>query len=422
MVAARKRMAQLNLKSTVLFPLLVLALTSIGTTQTAFVKQPEHSSSRNVASYPGADFGTRLAACISDLPAVGGVCDARSEGADPVLSSDLIIAKPFTTIYLPQSIIQLGSHSILVRAATHGVSLLATAMHGRSTIPGQTRLRYSGTGCAIQVGDPSDNTVGFRADDLFIDLTPAASEASGLCLTRTQDFSILRPTIMGIQSEANKQVLIRLDGTGNYSGGLIQQPFLSNGNIHIFFTGKAGTTQGANAVTVLSARSDGNGGSSIAVKIENGDGNTFLGGDFENMGTAFYLGSRAINNSFYGLRLEKNKEDFMMTSGSQRNTVYTPEVRIHTDNGTQNTILSTRSKIDAALTFRTEENVACMDSTLRLNGTTPGDAVVLGTPPPPPSGFFSAFVSTANTVTVRYCSLVANSSTSGDFHIEVSKR
>lgn len=376
----------------------------------------------NVAKYPGADFGYRLASCIADLPITGGVCDARGEGTNLTLSSDLIIDKPYTTIYLPQGLIQMGPHSIVVRAATYGTSIVATAMHGRFTMPGQTRLRYSGKDCAIRVGDPLTDTVGFRIDDMFIDLTAADAAANGLCLTRTQDATIVRPTIFGIQSSANKQVLIKLDGSGNYTSGLIQQPFLNNGNVHILFTGQAGTAQGANAVTVLAARSAGNGGASIAVKIENGDGNTFLGGDFENMGTAFYLGGRAVINSFYGVRLEKNARDFVMSSGSLHNLVHAPEVRNYVDNGTQNTILLSRYTGTANLAFRTGETSGCVDSTLPVDGASPGDAVALGSPVPPQNGFFFAFVSALNTVTVRYCSLLPRSSADGAFHVEVSKR
>ena len=137
----------------------------------------------------------------------------------------------------------------------------------------------------------------------------------------------------------NVQVLIKLDGSGNYTGGLIQQPFLSNGNVHIWFTGAPGTPQGANAVTVLHAHCAGNGGSSIAVKLDNGDGNSFLGGDFENFGIAFYLGSRAVNNSFHGVRVENDKHDFIAASGSSHNLAQTPGALKYIDRGTQNSIV-----------------------------------------------------------------------------------
>jgi hypothetical protein len=386
--------------------------------------QPESdnpTSSRDVRKYRGSDLGAKLTGCITDLPATGGVCDARGLTVDLALSSDLVINKPYTTIYLPQGVIQMGQHSILIKPGTHGTSIVATAMHGRFIVMGQTRLRYTGRGCAIQVGDSLSDTIGVRIDDLFIDLTAANAAASGLCLTRTQDISIVRPTIFGILSAVNNQVLIKLDGSGNYTGGLIQEPSLNNGNVHLLFTGKAGTAQGANAITVLAARSAGNGGSSIAVKIEDGDGNTFLGGDFENMGTAFYLGGRAVRNSFYGVRLEKNTKDFVMNSGSQQNLVETPAVRNYVENGTQNTILFGRYTASARLTFRTKTTLDCVDSTLRVDGAALGDAVGLGTPVPPPGGFYSAFVSGPNAVTVRFCSLQSNAVADGIFRVEVTK-
>jgi len=376
---------------------------------------------RDVRNYPGSDLGAKLAGCIADLPATGGDCDARGITTYLALSSDLIISKPYTTIYLPQSEIQMGTHSIIVTIATHGVSLLATAMHGRSTKQGQTRLRYTGAGCAVQVGDSTDNTVGFRAENLFIDLTPASTAAQGLCLTRTLDTSIQRPTIIGLQSEANKQVLIKLDGSGNYTGGLIQEPYLNDGNVQILFTGASGTPQGANAVTVLHARCAGIGGYSIAVKVDNGDGNTFLGGDFENFGTAIFLGPRAVNNSFYGVRVENNKQDFVADSGSRHNMAQTPGALKYIDNGAQNSILLGHYASTGSLKFRTAGTSQCADGILKLNGAALGDTVALGTPPPPPNGFFFGFVSAPNVVTVRYCSLHPNSVAQGMFRVEVTK-
>jgi hypothetical protein len=390
-------------------------------TQAISSREPKLPFVGEVAKYPGADFGSRLASCIADLPINGGACDARGEAADVTLSSDLIIDKPYTTIYLPHGVIEMGQHSIVVRGATHGVSLIAMAMHGNPTTRGPMRLHYSGIGCAIQVGDETDNTVGFRADNLFIDLTSAGTVAQGLCLTRTQNISIERPTIIGIQSAENSQVLIKLNGSGNFTGGMIQQPFLSNGNVHIWFTGIAGTPQGANAVTVMHAHCASNGGSSIAVKLDNGDGNTFLGGDFENFGIAFYLGPRSVNNSFYGVRVENNKMDLSADSRSRDNMFQVPGALKYLDYGTQNTILLGRYASTRHLTFRIVGAANCADEKLDLIGAIPGDTIALGTPPPPANGFFSGFVSAPNVVTIRYCSLRPDSVADGMFRAEVTK-
>jgi hypothetical protein len=388
---------------------------------TVAVSQLPESVSQNRAVYAGRDLGEKISACIAGLPSTGGICDARGESANLVLSADVVINKPYTTVYLPRGQIEMGNHSIKVTAATHGVSLLAQSMHGPFTTKGQARLRYSGKGCAIQVGDPSGDTIGFRADNLFIDLNSADSTASGLCLTRTQNIDIQRPTVFGLRSPDNKQVLIKLDGSGNYSGGLIEEPFLNSGNVQIWFAGPSGTPQGANAVTVLHAHSVGNGGSHIAVRIDNGGGNTFVGGDYENFGTAFYLGGNAAFNSFYSVRGEGNSKDFVMDSGSQNNMVETPGPLKYLDTGVMNSILLGRYTSTGNMTFRTTDTSACMDQTLKLIGAALGDTIALGTPPPPSSGFFSAFVSAPNVVTVRYCSLQASSAVNGTFRIELSK-
>ena len=80
------------------------------------------------------------------------------------------------------------------------------------------------------------------------------------------------------------------------------------------------------------------------VNLQQGDGNTFTGGDVEGCGTAFHLGANAQNNTIVGLRNENSTYQVVADSGSSYNnwmtggTMFTGKL---TDNGTRNSFLDT---------------------------------------------------------------------------------
>jgi hypothetical protein len=87
------------------------------------------------------------------------------------------------------------------------------------------------------------------------------------------------------------------------------------------------------------------GGSPISgtygINLQQGDGNTFTGGDVEGCNTALHLGANAQNNTIVGLRNE-NSNQVVADAGSSYNnwmtggTMFTGKL---TDNGTRNSFL-----------------------------------------------------------------------------------
>jgi len=80
------------------------------------------------------------------------------------------------------------------------------------------------------------------------------------------------------------------------------------------------------------------------INLQQGDGNTFTGGDVENCSTALHLGANAQNNTIIGLRNENSTNQVVADAGSSYNnwmtggTMFTGKL---TDNGTRNSFLDT---------------------------------------------------------------------------------
>ncbi len=107
-----------------------------------------------------------------------------------------------------------------------------------------------------------------------------------------------------------------LDGTGNYTGGTFYDNHISgfqtaiNGIGHQVINSAA--TDWLNASTFVRLHIDcpTASGNPIAgtygVNLQQGDGNSFTGGDVENCATALHLGANAQNNTIVGLRNENS--------------------------------------------------------------------------------------------------------------------
>ena len=80
------------------------------------------------------------------------------------------------------------------------------------------------------------------------------------------------------------------------------------------------------------------------INLQQGDGNTFTGGDVEGCATALHLGPNAQNNTIVGLRNENSTNQVVADAGSAYNnwmtggTMFTGKL---TDNGTRNSFLDT---------------------------------------------------------------------------------
>ena len=333
-----------------------LAVPLTGATMTGPLTSVELGALYQVDQFPGADFGAKLGACLSGLSQTnGGTCDARNFTGTLAMGSNLTISTANATVMLPCATISTGNQ-IIVTAGTRNVSLRGCALRGTSTASGSqggTVFLYSGAKAMVQVGDSSYavDTQGFHLDNVAINITSASSaSAQGLTAYRTQEMDLESLYFLGNSNQTG----MTLDGTGNYTGGT----FLDNG-FDGFLTAvnaighqisNSATTDWMNASTFVRLHIDcpTSGGNPISgsygINLQQGDGNTFTGGDIEGCATALHLGANAQNNTIVGLRNENSTNQIVADAGSSYNswmtggTMFTGQL---TDNGTRNSFLDT---------------------------------------------------------------------------------
>ncbi len=328
-----------------------LALPLSGGTLSGPVTATRIGAIYQVDQLPGSDFGAKLQACVNGLNSTyGGTCDARNFSGSLSMAANLTIATANATVYLPCATIATAVQ-IVVPAGTRNVSLHGCSTRGSSAAGGNqggTVLLYSGSAAAIKVGDPTyaADTLGFHIDNTDIDTAAAtASTAQAIVLYRAQEIGLDELYLLGNPN----QTAVTLDGTGNYTGGSIEDTQISGFLVGINAIGhqatNPATTDWVNATTLLRLHIDcpTSSGAPIAgtigVNLAQGDGNTFTGGDVENCSTALHLGANAQNNTIVGLRNENSTTQVVADAGSQYNswitagTMFTGKL---TDNGSHN--------------------------------------------------------------------------------------
>jgi len=307
-----------------------------------------------VDQFAGADFGARLTACIAGLSTVsGGICDARNFTGTVTMASTVTVNVANTTILLPCATIATAGQFV-VPAGVRNVTLKGCGLRGASTASGSqggTVLLYSGAGAAVQVGDPTYalDTMGFHLDNAVINVTGSASAAAeGLAAYRTQELDVESMYFLG---NSNQTGMV-LDGTENYTGGTFYDLEFSGFQTAVNGIGhqvtNPATTDWMNASTFVRLHIDcpTSAGAPIAgtygINLQQGDGNTFTGGDVEGCATALHLGANAQNNTIAGLRNENSTNQVVADQGSSYNswitggTMFTGAL---TDNGTRNSFL-----------------------------------------------------------------------------------
>ena len=308
-----------------------------------------------VDQFPGANFGAKLQTCLNGVdPTYGGTCDARNFTGTQSMGSNLTISTANTTVELPCATIATASQ-IIVTAGTRNVSLRGCALRGGSAADGSlggTVFQYSGAGPMVQVGDPAylADTPGFHLDNVDINTTGATSAAQGLAAYRTQEMDVESVYFLGNAS----QTAMTLDGTGNYTGGTFFDNAFNGFGTAVNAIGhqmaNAATTDWMNASTFVRLHivCPTSGGypvaGTIGVNLQQGDGNTFTGGDVEGCATALHLGPKAQNNTILGLRNENSTSQVVADAGSSYNnwitggTMFTGKLA---DSGTRNSFLDT---------------------------------------------------------------------------------
>ena len=309
-----------------------------------------------VDQFAGADFGAKLGACLSGLSSIqGGTCDARNFSGTLAMGSNLTISTGNATVLLPCATIW-TANQVVVTAGTRNVTLRGCALRGASTASGSqggTVFYYSGTGAMVQVGDPTyvADTMGFHLDNVAINITAATSaSAQGLAAYRTQELDLESLYFLGNSNQTG----MTLDGTGNYTGGTFYDNEFTGFRTAVNAIGhqitNPATTDWMNASTFVRLHIDcpTSGGSPVSgtygINLQQGDGNTFTGGDVEGCSTALHLGANAQNNTIVGLRNENSTNQVVADTGSSYNswmtggTMFTGAL---TDNGTRNSFLDT---------------------------------------------------------------------------------
>jgi len=327
-----------------------------GGTYAAVVGNSPLGTTYAVDQFPGADFGAKLQSCLGVVSALyGGNCDARNFTGNQSMGANLTISTGNTTVQLPCATIT-TANQIIVTAGTRNVTLRGCALRGGSAASGSqggTVFAYSGTGAMVQVGDPTYavDTQGFHMDDVVINTTAATSATTkGLVAYRTQEMDLESLYFLG---NAN-QTGMTLDGTGNYTGGTYFDNALNGFQTAVNAIGhqvaNAAVTDWMNASAFVRLHIDcpTSGGNPIAgtygINLQQGDGNTFTGGDVEGCATALHLGANAQNNTIVGLRNENSTNQVVADTGSAYNnwitggTMFTGKL---TDNGTRNSFLDT---------------------------------------------------------------------------------
>jgi hypothetical protein len=309
-----------------------------------------------VDQFAGADFGVKLGACLSGLSTTnGGTCDARNFTGSLSMGSNLTISTANATVLLPCATI-LTANQVVVTAGTRNVTLRGCALRGASTASssqGGTVFLYTGTSAMVQVGDPTyaADTLGFHLDNVVINTTLSSSaSAQGFTAYRTQELDLESLYFLGNSNQTG----MTLDGTGNYTGGSFYDNEFTGFQTAVNAIGhqiaNAATTDWVNASTFVRVHIDcpTSSGSPISgtfgINLQQGDGNTFTGGDVEGCSTALHLGANAQNNTIVGLRNENSTNQVVADAGSSYNdwitggTMFTGQL---TDNGTRNSFLDT---------------------------------------------------------------------------------
>ena len=326
-----------------------------GGTYAALVANNKLGGAYQVDQFPGADIGAKIQACVNAVSAsYGGTCDARNFTGNLSMASNLTISTGNTAVLLPCATIA-TANQIVVTAGTRNVSLRGCALRGGTAASGSqggTVFAYTGAGAMVQVGDPTyaTDTPGFHMDNMAINTTGAASGAQGLIAYRTQELDLESLYFLGNSNQTG----MTLDGTGNYTGGTFLDNEISGFGTAVNAIGhqmaNPATTDWMNASTFVRLHIDcpTSNGSPISgtygINLQQGDGNTFTGGDVEGCATALHLGPNAQNNTIVGLRNENSTSQVVADAGSAYNnwmtggTMFTGQL---TDNGTRNSFLDT---------------------------------------------------------------------------------
>jgi hypothetical protein len=288
----------------------------------------------------GSDLGQQIASSLALLPATGGVIDARGYTTTQSISANLTLDVDNVTILLPAVNINITSHQIIVPAETMNVRLLGVAPYGgewSGATTGGTFINYTGDSYAILVGaeaDPATNTLGFQMRDIYVNLTSAGTAAIGLGLICTQQYRLDGCYFNCLLTDCTQEG-VRLDGSGNYTGGTILECNFNGGLYGLYMTG-AGDTELSAANTIIGCHFAGVSGvfsnPTVGIYFIKAAQNFVLGGDIEGWDVGFHISNNNGEN-YVCTRYEANTNDYIIDSGAQYNMILSS---VYTTSGVDN--------------------------------------------------------------------------------------
>lgn len=193
-----------------------------------------------VACPTSGDLGAPLNTAIAALPSgTGGTADARACTAATSITTAVSFTNPHTSVLLPCATLT-TSLTITIAATAHNSQILGCAYSAGSPVSGSsagTLINYTGSGTAIQVGDPThaNYTNGLDLRSFGISLVGAANGATALQIYAVERYRLDSLYISG--NNTATQTGIYIDGTGWYASGLAENNTMQDIGIGYSLTG-----------------------------------------------------------------------------------------------------------------------------------------------------------------------------------------
>ena len=265
---------------------------------------------------------TTVMAAYADLPATGG-CVMVPPNYSETVGADWTLSKAYSAIvFTGPASMNFGAHVITVPVGVHGVTVESWVPWGSVVIsdPSGVEFKYTGTGTFWTVGASTADTFSFRAKDICIFTNNAGSAAIGIDLIRCPIYELRSLRFIGPGGAVTQQAVI-LDGTGNFTGGIIYFPWIVG-----YLKGIQGTGSGVNAANANEifggSISSPASGASLGIDFQAGSsGNVVYGTDVEAHSIGYNLAGTAQGNIIFG-RSETNTSGCTLGASTLQNEIH----------------------------------------------------------------------------------------------------
>ena len=322
-----------------------LGSTTPGTGTFTALKCQSFAGTRCADAYPGADWGAKVTAAMADLPAGGGIVDARALTGSQSLSSDLVIANKSITILAGQTTLAMGSNRIVVQPGANEFAFTGySAGWGpdQSYTAGGTTLQYTGNGSGFKVGASTAATNFIRLENFQVDASSGGSAVRAMEIDNTIGATLSNLKLLVSTSTGTTQEALRLDGTGGMNAYVVlNNLYLGGGHNTLHLTGASGQGNSAFQIIGGTARTN-NTTDGTGVLLEYSSNIDFLGFDVESALVGYSFGASAMQNILSEARTEGNTTDFSFISGAAYNNIRSVTLPTVNDSDGRNSVISTQ--------------------------------------------------------------------------------